>query len=103
MPIAETSYTVRGPKLLHEMTFEDVEQALKETDVALLASGAIEQHGGHLPLGTDNIIAEETVRRVLRKLAERRHTAVAAVLQVGISHKFLSFPGTITVSEDTFI
>ncbi len=103
MPIAETSYSVHGPKLLHEMTFEEVEQALKETDVALLSFGAIEQHGGHLPLGTDAFIAEETVRRVLRKLAERSHVAVGAVIPIGLSHKFLSFPGSITLSVDTFV
>ncbi|MBV9119960.1 MAG: creatininase family protein [Chloroflexi bacterium] len=103
MALEEISYRVRGAKLLHEMTFEEVEALLKVSDVALLSFGAIEQHGGHLPLGTDTFIAEETVRRVLSKLAGKGHSAVGAVIPVGISHKFLRFPGSITLGFETFV
>lgn len=95
--------TERGPKLLEELTMQDVADALKETDVVLFAPGAIEQHGAHLPLGTDTFITEEFIRRSLKKLAERGHRAVGYVFPIGISNNLMSFPGTLTFSNTTFI
>ncbi len=103
MAIEEISYNVRGPKLLHEMSTAEVTRALEETDLALISFGAIEQHGAHLPLGTDAFITEETIRRVLRKLGDRGRRAIGCVIRIGISHNFLSFPGSITLSTETFI
>jgi creatinine amidohydrolase len=44
------------------MTWEDVQDLDKSRTVALLPVGAIEAHGPHLPLSTDNIIAEAMAR-----------------------------------------
>jgi creatinine amidohydrolase len=93
--------TERGPKLLEEMTTAEVADVLQVSDVAILAAAAIEQHGPHLPLGTDYFIAEEQTRRTLARLAEAGHRAVGYVFPVGISHKFLAFPGSITLSPLT--
>jgi creatinine amidohydrolase len=99
--MADLPATERGPKLLEEMTTEEVAEALAVSDVAIVAAAAIEQHGAHLPLGTDYFIAEEQTRRTLAKLAEAGHRAVGYVFPVGISHKFLSFPGSLTLSPLT--
>lgn len=93
----------RGPKLLEEMTTAEVADALQHTDVAILTTGAIEQHGAHLPLGTDWYIGEETTRRVIRVLAERGYQAVGYAFPLGKSEGFLNFPGTLTLSNATFI
>lgn len=93
--------TERGPKLLEEMTTAEVSEVLKVSDVVIVAAAAIEQHGPHLPLGTDYFIAEEQTRRTLANLAKDGHRAVGYVFPVGISHKFLSFAGSITLSPIT--
>jgi creatinine amidohydrolase len=93
----------RGPKLLEEMTTAEVKDALTRTDVAIIAAGAIEQHGAHLPLGTDWYIGLETTRRVLRVLAERGHQAVGYCIPLGKSDGFLNFPGSLTLSNEVFI
>ena len=102
-----TAWTIptiaRGPKLLEEMTTAEVAEALQRTDVAILTTGAIEQHGAHLPLGTDWYIGEETTRRVLRVLAERGYQAVGYAFPLGKSEGFLGFAGTLTLSNPTFI
>jgi creatinine amidohydrolase len=93
--------TERGPKLLEEMTTEEVAEVLAASDVAIVSAAAIEQHGAHLPLGTDMFIAREQTRRTLAKLAAAGHRAIGYVFPVGISHKFLSFPGSLTLSPLT--
>ena len=95
--------TERGPKLLEEMTCVEVADALKRSDVAILTPSAIEQHGVHLPLGTDWYIGLETTRRSLRVLAERGHQAVGYAFPIGKSDNFMSFAGTLTLSNATFV
>ncbi len=46
--------TIKYPTLL-DTTFPAFEAAAAKTDISLLSIGAIEEHGSHLPLGTDAI------------------------------------------------
>jgi creatinine amidohydrolase len=59
--------------LLERMTWEEAQAALDEKRVLIVPIGAIEQHGPHLPLATDAIVAFELARR-----AARRQGAVVA-------------------------
>ncbi len=56
--------------------------------------GSIEQHGPHLPLGTDGMVAEELVRRL-----ETNHPEiwVAPTIWVGASGEHRDFPGTLSI------
>jgi creatinine amidohydrolase len=80
--------------------------ALTSADVAgaagvtLLPVGATEQHGPHLPLGTDWWLAEAVAAGAAR-LAPG--TDVAAALPYGVSPHHLGFPGTVTLRPRTFI
>jgi creatinine amidohydrolase len=55
------------------------ERVARDGAVVLLPAGALEQHGPHLPLGTDAILATEMARRV----AERIDGVVAPALTYG--------------------
>ncbi|WP_439588694.1 creatininase family protein [Hydrogenophaga sp.] len=54
-----------------EMTWYEVDQAAKDGAVLLWAFGVIEQHGPHLPTGTDVYIPQARLREVKRELAAR--------------------------------
>jgi creatinine amidohydrolase len=98
----QSLYTVRGPKTLVEMTWEEVAEALEETDICLLSVGAIEGHGPHLPLGTDTLQSTETVKTVQRVLAEEGiRIVVGPTIQFGINPGGMSYPGNITLTPDT--
>jgi creatinine amidohydrolase len=95
-------YKVYGPKTLYEMTYEEVEELRKKTDIALIPVGSIEGHGPHLPLGVDAIQGDEICKRVARKL-KREGIEVLLLPPIfwGVSHAHMKFPGTITVKSDT--
>ena len=57
-------YEVKGPKTLYEMSWPEVEEALKNTDIVLIPVGSTEQHGTHLPLGSDTIQGWDMVRMI---------------------------------------
>jgi creatinine amidohydrolase/Fe(II)-dependent formamide hydrolase-like protein len=63
----------------------------------LIPLGALEQHGPHLPLATDTIIAEAVADVVSRRLP---NLVVAPCLPVGCSDHHLSFPGTASISKE---
>ncbi|MBD3347726.1 MAG: hypothetical protein GF400_00850 [Candidatus Eisenbacteria bacterium] len=49
---------------LAEMTWRDVRDYLRRSDALVIPIGSCEQHGPHLPLSTDSLIAEAFARRV---------------------------------------
>ena len=64
---------------------------------AVVATGSVEQHGGHLPLGTDTFAAASIAERV----AARLDTVVASLGPVGVAHYHLPWPGTLSLRPAT--
>lgn len=85
--------------LLEHMSWVDCKAALEETDLIIVPIGAVEQHGPHLPLGTDWMNAGYAAV----KAAERCGVVVAPTIKVGVSQNHMDFPGTITLRPQTFI
>lgn len=74
----------------------------KQENVLILPVGSTEQHGPHLPLGTDSFIAED----IAKILAQKTGGVVAPTLTYGYKSKPLSgggplFPGTIDLQGNT--
>ena len=53
-----------------ELTFLDISKRLRANSILCLPIGSIEQHGPHLPLNTDVVLAEEFTRRILARWGE---------------------------------
>lgn len=77
----------------------DVKQKIEKSRIAILPIGAVEAHGPHLPLGTDNFLAE----RLSEKLAERVNGFVLPTLPYGQVWSLRNFPGSINVSNESLI
>jgi mycofactocin system creatininase family protein len=60
--------------------------------------GSCEQHGPHLPLGTDTLIAIELAQRLA---ARRSDVVVAPALAVAASGEHAGFPGTLSIGTAT--
>jgi creatinine amidohydrolase len=65
--------------------------------LAVLPVGALEQHGPHLPVITDSLIATELSRRAARLAAGTEPVLVLPAVWSGMSEHHLPFGGTITL------
>jgi creatinine amidohydrolase len=68
--------------------------------IAVLPLAATEQHGPHLPLRTDVLIAQAYLARVRDLLPENIPATFLPIEEVGISTEHTDYPGTLTRSAD---
>ncbi|WP_052337193.1 mycofactocin biosynthesis peptidyl-dipeptidase MftE [Nocardioides alkalitolerans] len=66
----------------------------------LVPVGSIEQHGPHLPLDTDSVIAGEVASRVAVHLADEVPVLVAPPIVYGASGEHHGFPGTLSIGTE---
>lgn len=88
----------REEMLLANMTQPQAQEAL-ERGTAVLVTGSVEQHGGHLPLGTDAFAALTIALRV----AERIQAPVLPLSPVGVAPYHLPWPGSLTIRPATLV
>ena len=68
--------------------------------IAVLPLAATEQHGPHLPVGTDVMIAQAYLARVRELLPENIPATFLPVQPVGISTEHIGYPGTLTLPTE---
>jgi creatinine amidohydrolase len=83
--------------VLQEMSWVDVKDYLKTNDMVIIPMGATEQHGPHLPLGTDYYESFG----ISKIISEKTGVVVAQVLMVGYSIYHSGFPGTLSLKPET--
>ena len=84
---------------LDRMTWLQISEHIKNgRDTVIVPFGSTEQHGRHLPLGTDSVLGDELGWR----LAERLDAFIAPTVRFGCSEHHLAFAGTISLAEETF-
>ncbi|WP_413810722.1 creatininase family protein [Streptomyces sp. OE57] len=82
---------------LGEMSWTEALDAAQSDPVVLLPVGTIEQHGPHLPLHEDSIVAEFVAKAV----AEATDALVAPTMMYGHSPTFRGYAGTINLRHET--
>lgn len=78
--------------------FEDVDS---ESVIAILPTAAVEQHGPHLPTGTDTMIAEGMLDELRRDCPDDLDIRILPVQAVGKSNEHVHAPGTLTLTAET--
>src|ERR1700751_1626532 len=85
-----------------EMTWEDFATA-DSSWVAVLPIAAVEQHGPHLPLGTDSFIVEAYLARARKLLPDALNVAFLPLQAIGTSHEHRAFAGTLSLAPETLM
>jgi|SRR5215813_12414157 len=78
-------------------------QRLSATSILVLPLGAIEQHGPHLPLNTDVLIAEALTRRMVERWGEEFDLWQLPAIPIGLSREHDWAPGTLSLSIQGFV
>lgn len=85
-------------RLWTELTTVDLADGRLAGAVALLPVAAVEQHGPHLPLGTDTLICDGVIDAAQARLADDPAQILRLPTQpVGFSPEHLGFPGTLSL------
>ncbi len=79
-------------------TWRDLEHYFEELSIALVPVGATEQHGPHLPLATDALIAQAFAREA----ADRAGLACTPTIDIGVSSHHRQFHGTMWADPRAF-
>ena len=87
--------------MLEEMSYPEVANALADGyKTVIIAAGATEQHGPHLPIGTDNMLGIIFAKALAEELG---NTLIAPIIPLGLSRAFIAYPGSLTIKHHTFM
>ena len=86
-------------KKLAKLSWAEVKDYLKKNNSVIIPVGSIEQHGEHLPLGTDTMISEE----IALSVSAATGILVSPSVSCGWSPHHMVLPGTITIRPEVLI
>src|SRR5262245_43355010 len=76
-------------------------RAIDRATPVVLPVAAVEQHGPHLPLATDRVIAEHFANQLNARLESS--VLILPTIAVGCSEHHMDFPGSLTLRHETFL
>jgi creatinine amidohydrolase len=89
--------------MIADMSWGEIKERVQPNTVVVIPVGATEQHGPHLPLGTDSYLVTASVRQAAERVADKIGILVAPTLPFGFSAHHMDFPGTLSVTIPTYV
>ncbi|MNZ66721.1 Creatinine amidohydrolase [compost metagenome] len=84
------------------LTTKEIEAINKEQSLVIVPIGATEQHGAHLPVGTDSIILGKLLEELTKRVDFPDYEVLLSpLIPVGKSNEHMDFPGTLSFSTMT--
>ena len=83
---------------LDRMNYLEVEEYLKKKDTVIIVTGSTENHGKHMPLGTDTFIPVKIMELFEEKYSDE--AVIAPALPYGSTEDLKGFCGTVSVGPD---
>jgi creatinine amidohydrolase len=88
---------------LRELSYAEVSDLDPSEWLVVWPIASLEQHGPHLPLGTDAIVLGAVVDRVRQRLVESVQALYLPLMPVGKSPEHLAFPGSVSLDAATLL
>jgi creatinine amidohydrolase len=83
-----------------KLSWPEINDAIEDEKMVLVPVGATEDHGHHLPLDVDRVLAETICDRTAR---DRDDTLLFPTVDHGYLPHHMDFPGGITIGWETFV
>lgn len=85
---------------LEEKTWEEIEKDIRDSGgVAIIPIGSVEQHGRHLPLGTDSFVAQG----IAEAASDKTGAILIPPMWFGWCPHHMVLPGTITIRPEILV
>lgn len=94
---------ISGPRMLSDLRGPEVDARLTRDSIIVLPLGAIEQHGPHLPLNTDFVVADAAARSAVERVGEQVDAWLLPTLPFTKSNEHLWAAGTMSLTAETLM
>ena len=91
---------VKYKRLIEEMNALEVRKTVNEKTIAILVFGACENHGDHMPFGSDFIFPTEIAKRLATKV---NNVIVLPAIPYGVSLHHDQFQMTMSINPETLV
>jgi creatinine amidohydrolase len=86
----------------HDLKAAELRALAARDAIVIVPVGSTEQHGPHLPVQVDALLAGEVACRAARLMGERQSVVVAPTIWTGLAEHHMAYGGTITLDFQTF-
>ncbi|KOM96219.1 creatininase [Clostridium botulinum] len=89
---------------MEKITWKEILNLDKDKSVILVALSPIEEHGPHLPLGTDYIAAKDLLKATIDSLEKQNNLynyIIYPSLPIGYNESIMNYPGTVSFKSET--
>jgi len=90
-------------RMINNLSWKEIDEMDRENVLVILPIGSVEQHGPHLPLGMDNMVAEAVLDAARAEMDSKHEILVLPTIGVGQSPEHMDFPGSLTLRAETLI
>jgi creatinine amidohydrolase/Fe(II)-dependent formamide hydrolase-like protein len=87
-----------GSRRIGSLSYQEAGSELRASSILCLPMGSIEQHGPHLPLDTDTVLAEAFTARIVRRWGDTYDLWQLPTVPIGLSREHAWAPGTLSLS-----
>ena len=84
---------------LAKMNYLEVQEYLKKSDTIIIPVGSLENHGKHMPLGTDTMIPD----KIAELIDKQSDIIIAPTINYGATDDLVGFPGTVSLGVEGLI
>ncbi len=88
---------------LEDLTLPQVKEMIGPSSILMLPIGSVEQHGPHLPLTTDHLVASEAAEAVARRCGGELDLWLLPTLAVSKANEHAWAPGTLWLRATTLL
>jgi creatinine amidohydrolase len=89
--------------LFSDLRWPELKELAHEETIVVVPVASIEQHGPHLPVVTDTMLAREVARRAAEITVKTTPTLVTECIWTGLSEHHMAFGGTVTLDFPSFL